>query len=121
MKMQMIRSFEEFQNLGKEGFEAYVASANALTRGFQAIAQEAAEFSRRSFEKSTDAVERAVAAKSFDKVLEVQQGYAREAYESFVGAVGKFSEMYLATAREAYKPFEANFAALGLKTPPTQQ
>ena len=111
----MIKSFEEFQNLGKDGFEAYVASASALTRGFQTIAQEVAEFSRKSFEKSTEAVEKATAAKSFDKALEVQQGYAKEAYEAFIGQLGKFGELYVATAKEAYKPFEASFQAFGIK------
>ncbi|MFM8746190.1 MAG: phasin family protein, partial [Aestuariivirga sp.] len=52
-----MKSFEEFQSFGKDGFEAYVASSSALTKGFQAIAQEAAEYSRKSFEKSTAAFE----------------------------------------------------------------
>lgn len=112
----MIKSIEEFQTLGKGGFEAYAASASALTKGFQAIAQEAAEFSRKSFEKSTEAVERATASKSFDKAVEVQQGYAKEAYEAFVGQMSKFGELYVATAKEAYKPFEASFKAFGIKT-----
>jgi len=111
----MIKSFEEFQNLGKDSFEAYVASANALTKGWQTIAQEAADYSRKSFERSSDAVERAVAAKSFDKALEVQQGYAREAYETFVSEVSRFNELFVATAKEAFKPFEASYAAFGIK------
>ena len=112
----MIKSFEEFQSLGKDGFQAYAASASALTRGFQAMAQDAAEFSRKSFETSTAAVERAAAAKSIETALEVQQGYAKEAYDAFVGQMSKFGELYLATAKEAYKPFEASFQAFGIKT-----
>ena len=112
----MIKSFEELQSLGKGGFEAYAASANALTRGFQAMAQDAAEFSRKSFETSTAAVERATAAKSIETALEVQQGYAKDAYEAFVGQMSKFGELYVATAKEAYKPFEASFQAFGFKT-----
>jgi phasin family protein len=111
----MIKSMDEFQNIGKDGFEACVASAGAVTRGFQAMAQEAAEFSRKSFEKGTEAVERATSAKSFDKALEVQQGYAKEAYEAFIGQMGKFGELYVATAKEAYKPFEASMQAFGVK------
>lgn len=110
-----MKSFEEFQAMGKDGLEAYVASATALTKGFQAMAQEAADFSRKSFEKSTEAMEKAVAAKSFDKALEVQQGYAKDAYEAFVGQMSKFGELYVATAKEAYKPFESRMAAAGIK------
>src|SRR5437016_8049874 len=78
----MIKSFEDFQTFGKDGMDAYVASATAMTKGFQTITAEAVEFSRKAFEKSSEAFEKAAAAKSFDKALEVQQGYAKDAYES---------------------------------------
>lgn len=113
----MIKSFEDFQNLSKNGYEAYVASATAFTKGLQAIAQEATDYSRKSFEKGTEIVEKATAVKSFDKALEVQQGYAKEAYEAFVAEAAKLNELYVATAKEAYKPFEASFAAFGFKAP----
>lgn len=113
----MIKSYEELQTLGKDGFEAYVAAASAVTKGFQTMAQEAAEFSRKSFEQSTAAVERAVASKSIDKAFEVQQGYAKDAYEAFVGQMSRMNELYVATAKEAFKPFEASLAAFGVKTP----
>jgi len=113
----MMKSFEEFQSFGKDGFEAYVASSNALTKGFQAIAQEAADYSRKSFEKGTAAFEKLSASKSFDKALEVQQALAKESYESLVAQMTKLNEMYIATAKEAYKPFEASLAAFGVKAP----
>jgi len=111
----MIKSFEDFQAIGKDGFEAYVASATAMTKGFQAIAAEVAEFSRKSFEKNSEVFEKAVAAKSFDKVVELQQAYAKEAYESFVGEVNKMGELYTAAAKEAYKPFESKLSNFGFK------
>lgn len=113
----MMKSFEDLQSFGKDGYEAYLASANALTKGFQAMAQEAADFSRKSFEKGSEVFEKAAAAKSLDKALEVQQGYAKEAYEAFVGQATKMGELYVATAKEAYKPFEASLAAFGIKAP----
>jgi phasin family protein len=113
----MIKSFEDFQSFGKDSFDAYVASATALTKGFQAIAAEAADFSRKSFEKSSQAFQTATAAKSLDKVFEVQQNYAKEAYESFLGQANKVGELYLAAAKDAYKPFESKFAEMGVKLP----
>jgi len=113
----MMKSFEEFQSFGKDGFEAYVASSNALTKGFQAIAQEAADYSRKSFEKGTAAFEKLSASKSFDKALEAQQAFAKESYESLVAQMTKMNELYIATAKEAYKPFEASLAAFGVKAP----
>jgi hypothetical protein len=112
----MIKSFEEFQAFGKDGVDAYVASATALTKGFQTIAAETVDFSRKAFEKSSEAFEKAAAAKSLDKAFEVQQGYAKEAYESFFAQVNKLGELYLAAAKEAYKPFEAKFTAFTPKS-----
>ena len=113
----MMKSFEEFQSFGKDGFEACVASSNALTKGFQAIAQEAAEFSRKSFEKNSTVFEKMSAVKSFDKAVEAQQAFAKESYETFVAQMTKMNELYVATAKEAFKPFEASLAAFGVKAP----
>lgn len=113
----MMKSFEEFQSFGKDGFEAYVASSSALTKGFQTMAQEAADFSRKSLEKGSAAFEKLSAAKSFDKAIEAQQAFAKESYESVVAQMSKMNELYMLTAKEAFKPFEASFAAFGVKAP----
>ena len=112
----MMKSFEEIQSFSKDGFEAYVASSTAMTKGIQTIAQEAADFSRKSFEKGSAAFEQATTAKSFDKVIELQQNFAKESYETLVTQMTKFNELYLNAAKEAYKPFESSLAALGIKT-----
>lgn len=102
----MIKSFEDIQSMGKDNVEAYVASATAFTKGFQEIATEAAEFSRKSFEKGSEVTEKVLASKSFDKALEVQQGFAKEVFESYVAQMNKIGELYIAAAKDAYKPFE---------------
>ena len=111
----MMKSFEEIQSFSKDGFEAYVASSTAMTKGIQSIAQEAADFSRKSFEKGTAAFEQATAAKSFDKAIEVQQNFAKDSYETLVAQMTRFNELYVNAAKEAYKPFEASLAAFGVK------
>ena len=113
----MMKSCEEFQNFGKDGFEAYVASSTALTKGMQAMAQEAADFSRKSLEKSTSAYEKLTAAKSFEKAVEAQQAFAKESYDAMVAQMTKMNELYLSTAKEAFRPFEASLAAFGVKAP----
>lgn len=113
----MFKSFEDVQTLSKEGLEAYTASAAALTKGFQSIAAETADFSRKSFEKGSQLVEKVAATKSFDKALEVQSGFAKEAYEAYVSQMTKIGEIFAATAKDAYKPFEASMAQFSAKVP----
>jgi hypothetical protein len=107
--------FDDIQAYGKNGYEASMASTAAMTKGYQSIAQEVADFSRKSFEKNTAVVEQAIAVKSFDKVLEVQQAFAKESYDTLVAEAAKISEIYVAAAKEAYKPFETSFNNFGFK------
>jgi phasin family protein len=106
MKENIMIKFDEFQSINKDGVEAFVASATAWTKGMQAIAIESVDFSRKSFEKNAQAFEKVLGAKSIDKAMEAQQGFAKDAYEAYVGQLNKIGEIYLSTAREAYKPLE---------------
>ncbi len=102
----MIKSFEEFQTLGKDGWDAYANSATAVTKGFQTIATEVADYSRQSFEQGSSVAEKIMGAKSFDKAVELQQNFAKTSYDAFVGEMTKIGELYAQTAKEACKPFE---------------
>jgi phasin family protein len=117
MEIPMYKTFEDFQSYGKENVDAYVASAQALTKGFQAIAAETADYTRKAFEKSSEAFEKAVQSKSLEKAVEVQQAFAKDAYEAFVAQSSKVGELWSAAARDAYKPFESKLAQFAVKTP----
>ncbi|MCA0434369.1 MAG: phasin family protein [Proteobacteria bacterium] len=112
-----MKTFDDMQTFGKEGYEAAMASAAAFTKGYQAVAQELADYTKKAFELNTATVEKAAAARSFERILEVQQGYAKDAYEAFVAQATKVGEIYASAAKEAYKPYEAGFAAFGIKAP----
>ncbi len=112
-----MKTFEDMQAFGKEGYEAAMASAAAMTKGHQAVAQEVADYAKKAVELTTATVEKAASARSFERVLEVQQLYAKEAYEAFVAQATKVGEIYTNAAKEAYKPYEATFAAFGVKAP----
>ncbi len=112
-----MNTFDDAQNFGKQGFEAFVASATAMTKSYQAIAQEIADFATKTVEHNKATFEKATAARSFERVAEVQQGYAKEAYDAFVAQSTKLGDLYKAAATDAYKPFEAQFAAFGVKAP----
>lgn len=103
---------EDFQTYGKEQFDAAVQSANAYSKGVQAIALEISDYSKKSFEEGGAYLEKLAGVKSFEKVFEVQSDFAKSAYESFVAEASKLSEMYAGLAKEAYKPFEGYFSKM---------
>ncbi|MEP1924725.1 MAG: phasin family protein [Hyphomicrobiales bacterium] len=98
---------EDFQKLGKENMDVAMANINVVSTTLQTIATETADYSKKSFEESSAAVEKIMAVKSLDKAIEVQSDFAKSAYEDFVGQATKIGEMYTAMAKEVYKPIEA--------------
>jgi phasin family protein len=104
----MVKNFEDMQKLGKDNVDATLTSLGVLSKGFQAIAVEMADYTKKAFEDGTAAAEKLFGAKSLDKAVEVQSDYVKAAYEQFVTQATKFGELYAGLAQEAYKPFEAN-------------
>ena len=105
----MISGFDDIQKIGKENVDVAIASAGAVSKGYQAIAAEAADYTKKSFEAGSSAFEKLLAAQSLDKAVEVQSEFVRSAYEDYVGQVTKFGELFAGMAKDAYKPYESFF------------
>jgi hypothetical protein len=108
----MYENFETFQKLSKDNVDVALKSFGAVSKGWQAIAVEFADYSKKSFEQSTSALEKLIGAKSLEKAIEVQTDYFKTAYEGFVAEATKIGELYADVAKEAYKPFEGAFGKL---------
>jgi phasin family protein len=102
----MLKNFEEFQKLGKDGVDATVQSITVASKGAQTIAVEFADYARKSFEQSAAATEKLLGARTLDRAIEVQSEYAKSAYEGFVAQATKVGEIYADIAKAAYKPLE---------------
>ncbi len=102
----MPQPFEDANKLGKEFLEANLKSLATLSKSVQAIAAETGEYTKKSFETGSAALEKLFSAKSLDKAFEIQTDFAKKAYEGFVAEATKLGELYTETARDAYKPFE---------------
>jgi hypothetical protein len=108
--MTMVKNFEDMQQVGKENVDVALKSMGAISKSAQAIAAEMAEYSKKSFEDGTAALEKLFGVKSLDKAIEVQTEYAKSAYEGFVAKASKIGELYADLAKESYKPFESMMA-----------
>ena len=99
--------FDKAQGFGKEQFEALTASSAAVTKGWQSIAAETSDYTKKSFEKSRELAEKMVTVKKMDEAVQLQTEFAKSAYEDFVAGATKIGEIYTAMAKDAFKPFEA--------------
>ena len=106
----MVKNFEDMQQASKENVDLAMKSMGVASKNAQAIATEIADYSKKSFEESTAALEKLFGVKSVEKAIELQTEYAKTAYEGFVAEATKIGEMYTAMAKESYKPFESMMA-----------
>lgn len=99
-------SFDDFQKFGREGVDQALKSFGAVSKGFQAIAVEVADYSKKSFEDSSALIEKLLGAKTIDKAIEVQSAYVKSSYETYLARMTKIGELYADLAKETYKPVE---------------
>jgi hypothetical protein len=97
---------ENIQSYGKEQFEQAVASATTFQSGIHAIAAAYGDYAKKSFEDTKSFAEKLSGVKSLDKVLEVQNDYAKTAYETFVAESQKIAGLYTDLAKQTFKPIE---------------
>ncbi|MEJ0013132.1 MAG: phasin family protein [Bauldia sp.] len=109
----MSNAFDSIQSFGKDNVDTALKAADAVTKGFQTIATEAADYSKRSFEAGTAAFEKLAAAKSVDTVVALQQDFVRTAYRGYVGQVTRFGEIFSDMAKSAAAPYQSLYGKFG--------
>lgn len=106
----MNAQFETFQKASKDNVDAALKAFGTTTKGVQAIATEAADYAKKSFEANTAFVEKLAGVKTFDKALEIQADFVKASLEGAVAQATKMGQLYAALAKDAYKPFEGAVA-----------
>ena len=109
----MLNKFEELQKVSKTNIEATTNAFQTLSKTTQTITTEITEYSKRSLENGSKAMQSLFAVKSPEKAIEVQTEYAKAAYEDFTAQVTKIGELYSELAKEIFKPYE-DFATKSL-------
>jgi hypothetical protein len=105
----MTNGFDSMQAFGKDNFDVALKSADAISKGFQAIAEEAAAYQKRTLDAGTAAFEKLAGARSLDVAVQVQSELARTAYEGYVGQMTRFGEIMTDMAKSAAQPYETLF------------
>jgi hypothetical protein len=72
----------------------------------QTLTAEMTDYTKRSFEEGTATFEKLLSAKSMEQAFEIQSGFAKRAYDSYMHQMSKMGSLYAEMAKEAYKPME---------------
>jgi hypothetical protein len=104
-------NFDETSRKNKEAMDTMLRSYSDSAKGFQAIATEAVEYSKKSFEDAVRHFEALSGVRSIEAAFDLQSSYVKSSYESFVAEATKMGDMYSDLAKGAYKPYEAQVPA----------
>jgi len=96
--------FDEANLFGKDAMDKALKSYSSTQKGLQAIAAEAADYAKKSFESSVAHMQTLMGVKSFEAAIELQTSYAKNAVEGYIAEMTKLGEMYGDLAKEVYEP-----------------
>lgn len=108
----MLGSFNDLDKYSKDNVDAAMNSFGVISKGIQALAVGAADYSKKSLEQGAEALERILSATSIEQALEIQSDYIKSAYEDFIAELNRVSELYADLAKEVCRPFELYFGTM---------
>ncbi|MES2987417.1 MAG: phasin family protein [Pseudomonadota bacterium] len=106
---------EEANEFAKGNAEAIVESGKIAAKGMEALGQDAAEYSRKSFETATAAFKTFGTVKSPTELFKLQSDFFRTAFDSYVAEASKNTEAMLKLAGDAAQPLSTRFAVAAEK------
>jgi phasin family protein len=106
---------EEANDFAKGNVEALVESGRIAAKGFETFGQDAAEYSRKSFESATAALKTMASVKSPTEFFKLQSDFVRGAFDSYVAEASKNTEALLKLAGDAAQPLSNRVAVAAEK------
>lgn len=109
---------EQLAELGRGNVEAIVASSKVAAKGVEGLSQDAANYSRKSFENATSAFKSFADVKSATDFFKLQGDFARSAFDAAVAQSARVSETVLKLAGDVAEPLTSRYtvAAERVKT-----
>jgi phasin family protein len=109
---------EQIADLTRGNVEAIVASSKIAAKGVETLSQDAAEYSRKSFEEASAVLKSFAEVKSATDFFKLQGEYARSAFDAAVAESARVSESMLKLAGEVAEPINSRYtvAAERVKT-----
>ncbi|MCB1446623.1 MAG: phasin family protein [Rhizobiaceae bacterium] len=99
--------FDDTNLYGKEAMDNLLKSYSAATKGFQAIATEASDYSKKAYEANVAHFEALMSVRSLEAAVELNTAFAKSAIEGYLAELNKLGEMYSDIAKQTYAPAQA--------------
>ncbi len=107
-----VKGYDNLATFNKATVEAVIQSANAASKGIEALNAEVLAYSRHSIEEGVAAAKAAMSSKSIQDLIEVQSDYAKAAFDGYVGQLTKFGDLFASLAKHTAEPINGRVSAL---------
>ncbi|PZO51749.1 MAG: phasin family protein [Alphaproteobacteria bacterium] len=108
-----LAAMSEASSFGKQNIEAWVASAAAAQKGFEALSARTVAFQKEAMEKHVAAAKALMTSKSVQEFVEKQNDYAKSSFEAYVAELTTVSELVSGVAKETIAPINDRVNAVG--------
>jgi phasin family protein len=108
-----VAALSEASAFGKQNVEAWLASAAAAQKGFEALSARTVAFQKQALENHVAATKSLLTSKSVQEFVEKQNEYAKGAFEAYVAEVTEVSELVQGLAKETLQPINERVTAVG--------
>lgn len=109
------KAMEELGELTKGNLEAFVESSKIAAKGVEAMGQDAAEYGRKSFEKTSATIKSFAAVKSPTEFFQLQSELMTSTFDTMAAEAAKTSETMLKLAGEIAQPISNRVAVVSDK------
>ncbi|HJW41611.1 MAG TPA: TIGR01841 family phasin [Rhizomicrobium sp.] len=106
-----VKSYDQILGFSKDTVEAYVKAANVAGKGAETLHNEIYSYSKQTLEGSIANAKALMATKSPHEAFELQTGFAKSAFESYIGQMTKISELMVAASKETFEPIQGRVQA----------
>jgi phasin family protein len=108
-----VAALSEVSAFGKQNVEAWLASANAAQKGFEALSARTVAFQKQALENHVAATKSLMTSKSVQEFAEKQNEYVKGAFEAYVAELTEVSELVAGVAKETLQPINERVTAVG--------
>ncbi len=106
-----MKGFDDIASFNKSTVDAFVQSANAASKGMEALSAEVLSYSKQSIEDYIAATKAAMGSRSVQEFMEINTDYAKTAFDTYVGRFTKLGDMASATAKDTIEPLSGRLNA----------
>ncbi len=109
---KVVGSYDEVAAFSQDNLEALVESANIAKERLEALQSEALTYSKNAFEDAAALTQAVMKARTVQEVIEIQNDFAKNALESYIGQLNRVTSLVAETAQEAAAPITERVNAL---------